>query len=188
MRTRQTVPKAGAWVPGARCAPLPPSALSSARAPRRGADPCCPIRVAETPGPEGGQGSRSGKRKKSPPGTPERRPATPPLPVSRPVTRRRLRDRGRRKRRGRGRGRAGGRRGARRRGRALEFLPSARRPGVPQAPAARAPGGWGGVWAAGPATPPRASCGASSHPEAEEGGPAAASTSTTAPPAEGSAL
>lgn len=80
MRTRQTVPKAGAGVPGARCAPLPPSALSSARAPRWGADPCCPTRVAETPGRRVAEDREAEREKKSPPGTPERRPATPSSP------------------------------------------------------------------------------------------------------------
>lgn len=159
---------------------------------------CLPPRSAQ-PGPPGGgrtravppasQRPRAGewpriekqKEKKSLPRAPlSVGPPRPPLPVSRPVTGRRIRDRGGRKRRGRGRGRA------------LGFRPRAPRPGVPEAPAARAPGGrrgvGGGERGVGGGPPLRARPAARPHPEAEEGGPAAASTSTTAPPAEGSAL
>lgn len=164
----------------------------------RGVPRCLPPRSAQ-PGPPGGgrtravppasQRPRAGewpriekqKEKKSLPRAPlSVGPPRPPLPVSRPVTGRRIRDRGGRKRRGRGRGRA------------LGFRPRAPRPGVPEAPAARAPGGrrgvGGGEQGVGGGPPLRARPAARPHPEAEEGGPAAASTSTTAPPAEGSAL
>lgn len=153
MRTRQTVPKAGAGVPGARCAPLPPSALSSARAPRWGADPCCPTRVAETPGRRVAEDREAEREKKSPPGTPERRPATPSSPSF--SSSHRPADPGPRGKEAAGAGPSA---------RVSAPRPAARGPrGPSRAGSGRAArGGGGGAGCGRRATPPRASRGASS--------------------------
>lgn len=134
---------------GAQCAPQSPSVLRPALA------PCPDTRAFPSPSragwgeessdPASAGGYRETEREKCLPREPlSVGPPRPLFSVFLPVPGWRLRGRGERKRRGR----SGSARGMQRRGRALGFRACSGRPGVPAAPAARAPGRRRGAGAA----------------------------------------